>query len=625
MAIFTLTTGPDTFVGGPGDDTVYATAATLNAGDSLTGGPGTDILALVGSGNFRVDQLATFTGFEKITLDNATSGLPSILTLGNQPIEVDATGYVQINVNSSSDWNGGDVINGDPSHSSVIYFSNSSYPPVTLTYDLTSNTFSNITDVDGLADNITLLINSSDTAGIGSFYSYGVTNDNLVTAGSTLDLSHTTVSGFRVSSTNGVGTTFTVSDLGTAFQIAGGPGHDTLIAQGLTLTANERAEIFITSSIETIVDQSGTYNAPPPAPGIVGLTSGNDTFVAPASGSTVYATAATLNAGDSLTGGPGTDVLALVGSGNFRVDQLATFTGFEKITLDNATSGLPSILTLGNQPIEVDATGYVQINVNSSSDWNGGDVINGDPSHSSVIYFSNSSYPPVTLTYDLTSNTFSNITDVDGLADNITLLINSSDTAGIGSFYSYGVTNDNLVTAGSTLDLSHTTVSGFRVSSTNGVGTTFTVSDLGTAFQIAGGPGHDTLIAQGLTLTANERAEIFITSSIETIVDQSGTYNAPPSGATLAATGASVGGTEGSSTGATAVATFTDANPNATASNFTATINWGDGTSTNGTVVAQSGGGFAVDGTHTYADEGKYTVGVSITDVVAARRAPPAA
>ena len=84
---------------------------------------------------------------------------------------------------------------------------------------------------------------------------------------------------------------------------------------------------------------------------------------------------------------------------------------------------------------------------------------------------------------------------------------------------------------------------------------------------------------------------------------------------TLAINGTSVTGTEGSSTGTTTVATFTDANPNALASDFTATINWGDGTNTTGTVVAQNGSAFAVDGAHTYADEGKYTVDVSITDV----------
>src|SRR5712672_1072696 len=99
MANFSLTTDADTVVGGAADDTVYATAATLNAGDSLTGGAGTDVLALVGSGSFSLDQLATFTGFESIRLDNATNYFSS-LTLGSQPIEVDATGYLQIRVNS---------------------------------------------------------------------------------------------------------------------------------------------------------------------------------------------------------------------------------------------------------------------------------------------------------------------------------------------------------------------------------------------------------------------------------------------------------------------------------------------------------------------------------------------
>ena len=83
----------------------------------------------------------------------------------------------------------------------------------------------------------------------------------------------------------------------------------------------------------------------------------------------------------------------------------------------------------------------------------------------------------------------------------------------------------------------------------------------------------------------------------------------------LTINGTTVTGIEGATTGTIPVATFTDANPNAAASDFTATINWGDGSSTAGTIVAQSGGGFAVDGTHTYADEGKYTVSVTITDV----------
>jgi hypothetical protein len=68
------------------------------------------------------------------------------------------------------------------------------------------------------------------------------------------------------------------------------------------------------------------------------LTTGNDVVVAPASGSTVYANALTLNPGDSLTGGSGVDVLDLIGAGTFDLSSLANFSGFEKVDLQNAGS-----------------------------------------------------------------------------------------------------------------------------------------------------------------------------------------------------------------------------------------------------------------------------------------------
>jgi hypothetical protein len=49
------------------------------------------------------------------------------------------------------------------------------------------------------------------------------------------------------------------------------------------------------------------------------------------------------------------------------------------------------------------------------------------------------------------------------------------------------------------------------------------------------------------------------------------------------------------------VATFTDVRTGAAVSDFSATIDWGDGTTTTGTVVADPNGGFDVTGTHTYA------------------------
>jgi hypothetical protein len=64
------------------------------------------------------------------------------------------------------------------------------------------------------------------------------------------------------------------------------------------------------------------------------------------------------------------------------------------------------------------------------------------------------------------------------------------------------------------------------------------------------------------------------------------------------------------------VATFTDANAGAPASDFTAMIDWGDGTTTGGTVTAAGGGAFNVTGTHTFGEEGNTShLSVVIHDV----------
>src|SRR5207244_393097 len=84
--------------------------------------------------------------------------------------------------------------------------------------------------------------------------------------------------------------------------------------------------------------------------------------------------------------------------------------------------------------------------------------------------------------------------------------------------------------------------------------------------------------------------------------------------APLSAGAVPVSATEGAAfTGA--VASFTDTNPNSTASDFTARISWGDGHTSAGTVTATGPGRFELSGSNTYAEEGSYTVRVTITDV----------
>src|SRR5215813_13198846 len=62
----------------------------------------------------------------------------------------------------------------------------------------------------------------------------------------------------------------------------------------------------------------------------------------------------------------------------------------------------------------------------------------------------------------------------------------------------------------------------------------------------------------------------------------------------------------------TDVASFTDGTLTDTAADFTATIDWGDGVTTTGTVVG-SNGSFTVDGGHTYGDDDFFSPVATIT------------
>jgi hypothetical protein len=83
-----------------------------------------------------------------------------------------------------------------------------------------------------------------------------------------------------------------------------------------------------------------------------------------------------------------------------------------------------------------------------------------------------------------------------------------------------------------------------------------------------------------------------------------GTTNAP----------ATVSATAGVPVQNAVVATFSDADPNANARDYTATINWGNGHSTNGIIQADGNGGFNVLGSNTYGRAGTFPINVDIAD-----------
>jgi len=61
------------------------------------------------------------------------------------------------------------------------------------------------------------------------------------------------------------------------------------------------------------------------------------------------------------------------------------------------------------------------------------------------------------------------------------------------------------------------------------------------------------------------------------------------------------------------VATLVD-NSGAPLSDYSATISWGDGSTSAGQVVANGSGNFTILGSHTYAEEGNYTLTVSVSN-----------
>jgi fibronectin-binding autotransporter adhesin len=155
--------------------------------------------------------------------------------------------------------------------------------------------------------------------------------------------------------------------------------------------------------------------------------------------------------------------------------------------------------------------------------------------------------------------------------------------------YSFSAAIRGLV-LGDTIDLANTIVTSATVSSgtltavtDTGANLTYNVGNVGNDVFAVGSDGNG---GTDLTLSTSQMSgRVVLTTATEQVPLQTGTV----------------------------VATFTDTNLSSQASDYTASIDWGDGTTSPGTVAGANGTFTVLDDPHTYADEGNYLVAVAIT------------
>lgn len=182
--------------------------------------------------------------------------------------------------------------------------------------------------------------------------------------------------------------------------------------------------------------------------------------------------------------------------------------------------------------------------------------------------------------------------DLVGILNNSNALVSSVALTGTGAFAFNG---QGLCAVNPTPCFSKTE---FGPTGYEGPGTSFSVTDSNDgSVGLSGGlsPGTDTYFSL---------ASPFSVSSVTTEPD-------------IALTVSSIAPTTGVSTGLSNIASFTDGSSLASTSDFTATINWGDGTTQSTGTVGQPGGAgnpYVVQGTHTYTTAGDYTISVTVTD-----------
>ena len=548
---FTLTTGKDTV--GSSVNTIIAKTNTLSSGDQITPAPNST-LELVGGGTFNLTLPTTLTNIEYITAQegegataqtvtlraglNATVNAASDTTAADTSPTITITGAANsdvINLGSGNDTvtlGAGETVNSGGGNN---------------TFKVASATLGSVTINGGAKGTNTLDVTGGGTAtmgaGITGITTVDLANATTFTANATAGLQVIGISGRdnitaggadQVLSGGAAGSTLTGSAAGDDIfrGTAAIMNNDTIVnllpsdvidITNLSPTTTTLTKSVVSATSTTLTLTSGatttkiTLSGSYPGNFVLGTDTtgggGTDITFVPTTGGTVIdlpttpvtlntgpvsttivATAASLLAADSITGGTGTGVvntLVLSGGGAFNLAALAKLTNFEVIDAQEGEGATAQTVTL--RAGLKDAT--VNVAADTSGDASPGitiiganddDVINLGPGADTVTLGNGETVNGGSGTdvYNVTKTTIANTTIKGGSGSN-TLVVNGGGNATMGA----NITGINAVQLATTTKFTANSTAGLQISGSSAGGDTITLG-APTQSVVAGGPNE---------------------------------------------------------------------------------------------------------------------------------------
>ncbi|MBC7905988.1 MAG: hypothetical protein H7Y60_04460 [Rhodospirillaceae bacterium] len=484
-------------IGTAGLDTIVAAGTSLNLSATTLSGievlrvgtTGNTVLTVAQSNLMANGSVTGNTGTDTLVITGASLDLTSTIVSDIEVLKAGTAAATTFTVNQADLATNGSVV-GNVGIDTLVVAGTS--------VDLSATTLSSVEIIKAGAGATTFTLTQDDLAAVGGSVIGSSGWDTIAAAATTLDLSATTLSGIEVIRAANVGdTTLAVAqaNLFVGGAVTGNTGTDTLLSKaasldltGTTLSGIEVLKAGLTVATTFTVDQADLAVAA----SVVG-NAGVDTLVV--SGTSVNLGAVTLS---------GIEVLkaATIGATTFSVDQgdlaangsVIGNSGIDTLAILGTGLNLTATTLTSVEVIKTANAASTTITVDQLDLAMGGSVL-GNAGTDTLVAAGTS--------LNLNTTTLSGIEVIAaGSTSATSFTVDQADLASGGSVEGNAGT-DTLIAAGASLDLTGTTLSSLEViKAGNGAATTFTVdlADLASGGSVVGTGAVDTLVVKDATV-----------------------------------------------------------------------------------------------------------------------------